>query len=78
MEALYQLTHESEETRLGTLAVLHSLCEQDPVLAGATAHIVQTAMSQWETDGSQTQTLADAARLLLAVLEQMMANEPLA
>jgi hypothetical protein len=69
MEAVRLLTQESEATRLGALAVLDRLCEQDPTLAEATSLIVETAQSQWAAENSSTPALERAALKLLRRLE---------
>ncbi|MEU8777084.1 hypothetical protein [Streptomyces sp. NPDC048606] len=69
MEAILQLTQESEQVRLGTLVVLRGLCERDPSLAGPTMEIVRKAMTYWRADGSQTPAACDAAQALLTDLE---------
>jgi hypothetical protein len=76
MEAVKLLTQEGEETRLGALTVLGTLCKQDPTLAEATALIVQTAQSQWTCEGSSTPALEQAARELLRRLKEPVADEP--
>ncbi len=55
--------------RLGALAVLGRLCEQDPTFAEGTAHIVHTARCQWTVEGSSTPALEEAALRLLARIE---------
>ena len=75
MEAVRLLTQDGESTRQGALTVMGRLCEQDPTLAEATAHVVRTAMSQWKDDDSSSPTLEGAARQLLDGLDTPLADK---
>lgn len=65
MEAVRLLTQDGRATRRGALATMSRLCAQDPALAGATAHGVRTAISQWEDGASSSLALEEAARQFL-------------
>ncbi|MET7490471.1 hypothetical protein [Streptomyces sp. NPDC005538] len=76
MEAVRLLTQDGESTRQGALTVMGRLCGQDPTLAEATAHVVRTAMSQWEDSGSSSPALEGAARQLLDGLDTPWVDKP--
>lgn len=76
MESVRLLARDGEPTRLGALGVLGRLCAQDPTLAEATAHIVQTAQSQWTTEGSATPALKQAVHQLLTRIEAPRVDAP--
>jgi hypothetical protein len=60
----------------GALTVMDRLCEQDPTLAEATAHVVRTALSKWQDDGSSAPALEEAAGQLLDRLDAPLADKP--
>lgn len=75
MKAVRLLMQDGESARQGALTVMGRLCEQDPTLAEATAHVVRTAMSQWD-DGSFFPALERAARQLLDGLDTPLVDKP--
>ncbi|MGP3634481.1 hypothetical protein ACTU45_14095 [Streptomyces sp. 24-1644] len=76
MEVVRLLTQDGQATRQGALSTMSRLCEQDPTLVEATAHIVRSVMSQWEEDGSSSPALEEAARQLLARLDTPLMDKP--
>jgi hypothetical protein len=70
------LAQDGQARRQGTLETMSRLCEQDPTLAEATAHVVLTAMSQWEDEDSCAPALHEAARRLLDRLGAPLADKP--
>ncbi|MEU5241678.1 hypothetical protein ACH4UR_35810 [Streptomyces lydicus] len=76
MGSVRLLARDGEPTRLGALGALGRLCEQNPTLVEATAHIVQTAQSQWTSERSATPALTQAVHQLLTRIEAPRVDAP--
>ncbi|MGC5266667.1 hypothetical protein ACPXCO_37270 [Streptomyces cyaneofuscatus] len=76
MEVVRLLTQDGQATRQGALGTMGRLCEQDPTLVEATAHVVRSVMSQWEEEGSSSPALEEAARQLLVCLDAPLVDKP--
>lgn len=76
MGSVRLLAQDGQARRQGALETMSRLCEQDPTLAEATAHVVWTAMSPWEDEASCAPALQEASRRLLDRLGALLVDKP--
>ncbi|MGW3930355.1 hypothetical protein ACWECC_19970 [Streptomyces microflavus] len=76
MEVVRLLTQDGQATRQGALGTMGRLCEQDPTLVEVTAHVVRSAMSLRQEEGSSWPALEEAAGQLLVRLDVPLVDKP--